>query len=349
MIAIDYSNVSLDRLITHHIGSRHEEDGIAISTETTHVNTASLDYILQYFLSPFEPIDFHHFTHSVGLEMNEVYTLASQVFDDFNTFQKVSESLASLVYESSDHPKVKPGELSIAYFNNIQFDDEIVDAIGIFKSENNVPFVKLNNQKSRYAINHDFGFELKGIDKGCLVFNTSKNLGYSVLVIDNARKFGDAKYWVENFLQLKPSSDAYHNTKDVLKITKDFVTKQISGGEFGLTKTDKIEMLNQTMDYFKNNESYNKEEFETQVFKNEEVRSSYQQYNQAVAKEKDIELEDNFDISAPAVQKQSRAFKSVLKLDKNFHVYIHGDKSKIERGIEEDGRKFYKIYYEKED
>jgi len=349
MIAIDYSNVSLDRLITHHIGSRHEEDGIAISTETTHVNTASLDYILQYFLSPFEPIDFHHFTHSVGLEMNEVYTLVSQMFDDFNTFQKVSESLASLVYESSDHPKVKPGELSIAYFNNIQFDDEIVDAIGIFKSENNVPFVKLNNQKSRYAINHDFGFELKGIDKGCLVFNTSKNLGYSVLVIDNARKFGDAKYWVEDFLQLKPSSDAYHNTKDVLKITKDFVTKQISGEEFGLTKTDKIEMLNQTMDYFKNNDSYNKEEFETQVFKNEEVRSSYQQYNQAVAKEKDIELEDNFDISAPAVQKQSRAFKSVLKLDKNFHVYIHGDKSKIERGIEEDGRKFYKIYYEKED
>jgi len=349
MIAIDYENVSIDRLITHRIGSRHLEGGIALSNEATFINSESLDYLLQYFLSPFEPIDFHHFTHSVSLEMNEVYSLVSKVFDDFNTFQEVSESLASLLYESSDHPKVKAGELNVAYFNEIQFDDEIVSAVGIFKSENNVPFLKMNDVKNRYAIAHDFGFELKGIDKGCIVFNTSKNLGYSILVIDNARKFGDAKYWVSDFLQLKPSSDAFHNTKDILKITKDFVTKKIEGEAFGLTKTDKIEMLNDTMDYFKNNDSYNKEEFEEKVFKNEEIRSSYREYNQAVAKEKDIEIEENFDISAPAVQKQSRAFKSVLKLDKNFHVYIHGDKTKIERGTEEDGRKFYKIYYEKED
>ena len=48
------------------------------------------------------------------------------------------------------------------------------------------------------------------------------------------------------------------------------------------------------------------------------------------------------------MKKQSRAFKSVLKLDKNFHIYIHGDRELIEQGGDKDGRKFYKIYYEDE-
>jgi len=55
-----------------------------------------------------------------------------------------------------------------------------------------------------------------------------------------------------------------------------------------------------------------------------------------------------FEISNKAVKKQARVFKSVLKLDKNFHIYIHGDKKLIERGTDEVGRKFYKIYYEEE-
>ena len=60
-------------------------------------------------------------------------------------------------------------------------------------------------------------------------------------------------------------------------------------------------------------------------------------------------MKDEFDISNQAVKKQSKFFKSILKLDKNFHVYIHGNKDMIERGVESDGRKFYKIYFEKED
>jgi hypothetical protein len=63
----------------------------------------------------------------------------------------------------------------------------------------------------------------------------------------------------------------------------------------------------------------------------------------------DIRFETSFDISEQAVKKQSRMFKSVLKLDKNFHVYIHGDRNLIEQGVDENGRKFYKIYYEKEE
>ncbi|MDR2511118.1 MAG: nucleoid-associated protein, partial [Bacteroidales bacterium] len=54
-----------------------------------------------------------------------------------------------------------------------------------------------------------------------------------------------------------------------------------------------------------------------------------------------------FVISDSAVKKQSRTFKSVIKLDKNFHIYVHGDSNLIQQG-EDDKGKFYKIRYQEE-
>ncbi|MEZ4893945.1 MAG: hypothetical protein R2778_13135 [Saprospiraceae bacterium] len=50
------------------------------------------------------------------------------------------------------------------------------------------------------------------------------------------------------------------------------------------------------------------------------------------------------------MRKEFKVFKSVLKLDKNFHIYVHGRRDLIERGFDEQkGKKFYKVYYENED
>ena len=49
------------------------------------------------------------------------------------------------------------------------------------------------------------------------------------------------------------------------------------------------------------------------------------------------------------VKGEKRFFKSVLKLDKNFHVYVHGKKNYIEKGYDPDkGLNFYKLYFEVE-
>ena len=71
-------------------------------------------------------------------------------------------------------------------------------------------------------------------------------------------------------------------------------------------------------------------------------------FDEGYRRDNEIDISNNFDISTQAVKKQARAFKSVLKLDKNFHIYIHGDKELIEQGVEKDGRKYYKIYYKDE-
>lgn len=75
---------------------------------------------------------------------------------------------------------------------------------------------------------------------------------------------------------------------------------------------------------------------------------SFRQFDQAYRSEHEMDISDSFEINAQAVRKQARVFKSVLKLDKNFHIYIHGNRDLIEQGVDEKGRKFYKIYYEEE-
>jgi hypothetical protein len=39
----------------------------------------------------------------------------------------------------------------------------------------------------------------------------------------------------------------------------------------------------------------------------------------------------------------------VIKLDKNFHVYIHGDRELVDKGYDDEkGMKFYKLFYSEE-
>ena len=130
-------------------------------------------------------------------------------------------------------------------------------------------------------------------------------------------------------------------------ITKEYVTKQLDQ-EFEVDKTDQIDLLNRSVSYFKESDSFDKRDFAEKVLQDEAVIESFDSFEDQYRQEYSLQPADSFDISNKAVKKQSRVFKSVLKLDKNFHVYIHGDKSLIERGQEDDGRKYYKIYYNNE-
>jgi len=80
-----------------------------------------------------------------------------------------------------------------------------------------------------------------------------------------------------------------------------------------------------------------------------EVISTFNEYRKDFEAERQTKIVDDFDISGQAVKKQSRVFKSILKLDKNFHIYIHGNRDNIERGYDEArGLHFYKVYFEEE-
>jgi hypothetical protein len=347
MSNLDFTQVELRKIITHQIGNKLRDEGYQLSNEESIIQNESKNHLLKYFFSSAKADEFYSFSHAVNIEMNEINSVVKTMFSDSESFVQCSQNIAKLLYEQSMHPKVKEGQLNVTYFTNAIIDDEITDVIGIFKSETSTPFIQMKRHDTRFDIIHEFGFDIKEMDKGCLIFNTESQRGYKIIIIDRYNKFVEAQYWKDDFLNIKPFKNEFHQTNQFLGIAKQFVTKQLTE-DFEITKADQIDYLNRSVDYFKSNDKFDKKDFEKIVFEKNSVIESFRKFDQNYREKNDLVLSDNFEISSPAVKKQTRMFKSVLKLDKNFHIYIHGNKEFIEQGKDVNGRKYYKIYYEHE-
>jgi hypothetical protein len=340
---IDYSNCSIDKISVHRIGNKTNGEELHLSNSLLDISDNKVrELLLKYFIDPFNNPEFYSFTfENDDFTENPLFKLSSQMFGDIKAFHNNSISIAKHLYEISVHPQIKSGDLFVVYFSGIILEDEFVEAIGIFKSENNQAFLKLESSFHDFLIGSDEGINTEKLDKGCLIFNHNLEAGFKVCVVDRSGKSVDAQFWRDNFLQLVPSSDNYHHTKNFMSMTKDFVTKHLPG-EYELSRADQIDYLNRSAEYFKTHDKFDKKDFEKDIFKDERMIKSFRNYDEG------NDEYERFDISPHAVKKQIKVFKSVLKLDNNFHVYIHGNRELIEHGVDKDGRKYYKLYFNKE-
>lgn len=344
---------SLETISVHHIGNQTVGEMYALSDHPLELKDDVISGLLkQYFLSPFsKAVEVYHLMHSSGdLSLNEVHNFVSQIFEDNEKFHSMSEQIAKHLYNSSNHPNIKPGELYVAYFNDVQIEGNLLDAIGIFKSENKETYLKVYPDAGGFAVDYEENaININKLDKGVLIFNIEKENGYKVVVIDTANRGQDAAvYWKDDFLQLKVRNDSYNQTSNVLGIYKNFVTEKIDD-EFDMTKADKIDLLNRSMKYFKEKETFDLDEFADEVISNPQAIQSFKTFKSQYEDEFETRIGDTFEISDNAVKKQSRIYKSVLKLDKNFHIYIHGDNKLIEKGFDDDrAMNYYKVYFNQE-
>ncbi len=336
----------MDKLIVHYVGNKNNGDGVQLSAAETGFEKIE-EYFTALMNSSFNLEELYSFHFQPRVELNPVYQFIKEIFADKETFAEQSQNCARLLYDKSNHPKIKGGELQVVYLRNCLINDKTVDAVAFFKSENKETFLKVIASKQGLGLETEQGIGIKKLDKGCIVFNTNEKEGYRVAVVDNTNRNEEAQYWKDEFLAVEPVANEFHQTNEFLGIAKNFVTKQLDE-DFEVSKADKIDYLNRSVEYFKTHESFDKEDFERKVFQEPGVINSFRKFDSGFRQENDIDLPDNFDISAKAVKKQARVFKSVLKLDKNFHIYIHGNRELIEQGVEPDGRKFYKIYFNEE-
>jgi hypothetical protein len=346
---IDAHESIIQSVSVHHIGNASLEQPLKLSDSPLELDDDRLMSLVQtFFLSNFNTPEYHSFTFgNEDFTLNPVYRVANEIFEDPGTLHENSIALANILYEHSHHPNIKPGDLFIAYFSTLPINGQHTEAIGIFKSETKDAFLKLKAYSNQFDLVADEGINVRKLDKGCLILNLEAEAGYKVLIVDNTNR-PDAQFWKQNFLRVKPWSDAYHHTQQYMNMTREFVANQI-GEEFNVAKADQIDLLNKSVNFFKNKEQFNQAEFEVEVLGDANVIESFRNYGKTFMTNGDLDIEDNFEISAMAVKKQARIFKSVLKLDKNFHIYIHGNRELIEKGFDETvGKHYYKLYFDSE-
>jgi hypothetical protein len=348
-MTIAHDSAELKSLVIHQVGNKNNDEALAFSKKGTDVNDELSEVLKNHFFSAFKQPEFYQFHHESDLELNETYVFVSKIFENPDEIYEQSRNLAMHLYRQTVHPKIKAGEFYTVYFQGCMIDGETVDAVGLFKSENKDSFIKVYEKNDVFQIDLDQGINLSKPDKGCLIFNLEKENGYLVTVVDNTSKGAEAMYWTDDFLFVKHREDDYFQTKNVMTLCKSFVTKKLPD-QFEISKAEQADLLNKSLDFFKKNESFEMEMFASEVMQNQKIIDSFMGFKEDFESERNIQLSDNFDISENAVKKQTRAFKSIIKLDKNFHIYVHGKREYIEKGFDSTtGLHYYKLFFREEE
>src|SRR5690606_9846910 len=266
-----HTDATIAQLAIHRVGNKLQEEFYVLSEKSMEVSDDVLNQLLMhYFLSPFTRVNevYRLFHPSDTRSLNEVFHFSKAFFSGEMEFLALSQQLAKHLFEVSNHPNIKGGELYVVHLHAIQLEGEIHEAIGVFKSESKEPYLKISPVQGAF----DLGYEQEAIninklDKGCIIVNTEAEEGYKVLVVDQTNRQQEAVYWKDDFLGVRVRNDAHNQTGNFLKVYKKFVNEELDG-TFELERADKIDLLNRSMDYFKTKETFKQDEFAEEVLGN---------------------------------------------------------------------------------
>lgn len=342
---LSYSTTTLQKAIVHFVGNPVQEDPLTLAESELDVQPDHHEVLIRYLMHAFKPEAFYHF----NVNGNPVYDACRQMFDEKGDFVKASSAVASHLFEVTTHPKILAGDLFVARLGSVNLHNEFFDAIAMVKAEQEDNFLQVewNNNHSKLVINS--AYRTDKIDKACLVLSSNPDDGYRVLVVDRTNgNAAEAQYWIDAFLDILAVEDNYHFTQQYMHIYKDFVKEQLPE-EFEVNPAEQIAMLNRSSKYFKEKDKFELDNFAEEVIQQPEVVNAFKKYSRNYNEDADHSIAETFDISQAAVKKHAGMFKSVLKLDKNFHIYVHGNRQLIERGYDDErGMNYYKVYFANE-
>lgn len=348
---IDFSATRLARFAATWVGNKNRYEGVVIPKHTLMpVHDAAEELLITSFLKPFEKTEeFFYFHHEEDVSQHLVYQACMEIFSNPESMAEQAAKLTQMLYGFCENPKVQGGEFFLAYFEDLMLQGEPTTAIGLWKVDQKDPVFKTERTAESFALNILEGIPTGKLQVAAVIFNLDEAEGYRVCAVDTVTKKEERSFWKDDFLRLRPIEDHYFNTRHHISLASEFISQK-APYKFGLDRTETIDLLNRSGEYFKENDLFEVEDFTQQLFPEEEQREAFKEFRDEYARAYAIPLEDKFDISTQAVKKESKVFKSVLKLDKNFHIYVHGRRDLIERGFDDDkGKKYYKVWFDNEE
>lgn len=347
---IDFTRAELTHFAIHYVGNKGLGEELTLSEEVISFKDDFVkETLLRYFLSPFKTDIYHKFREKADISLKSVANMSEDLFTSSKKFIDISQNIAKHLYDQSMHPKIKGGEFYVCLFKDAMVDGELCDAIGYFKTENKETYLKVYQHINSFDVDCENGIDIHKLDKGALIFNTEKKDGYKISIIDNNNRNAEcALYWEEDFLGAKMKENGYYFTKNFIDTSRGFC-EEILTEQNNVSKQDQMMMLNKSTGYFKEKEKFNVSDFEKEVLVEPSLISAFSEYRHNFNEKNDLTAIDEFDVSQTAVKKNQKYMKSVVKLDKNFHIYVHGRHDYIERGYDEaKGMKYYKLYFTNE-
>jgi hypothetical protein len=344
---INLFNTHIENLSIHRVGNISRNEDLFLSEQPYGLNDEIMPLLKEYFFKPFRDKEenYYQFAHDVDLEYNEMYNFATELFNKPSEVHNLSKKITKHLFEQSNHPHIKNGEVYVTYFTNVSIDNNVVDAIGIFKSEIKTDFLQFEEKESNLEMVLQQGVNLSKLDKGCIIFNYKKEEGYKILTVDSNRY--DARYWLEHFLAVDAFQDENFMTKKYLKFCQDFAKEVVLPAE---DKQQEVLFMNRAINHFAKNDTFEETNFLNEVMENPEFIPEFKNYKVDKGEKYSIEDVTNFPIANNAVTDIRKKIKNIITLDTNVQIkldFINSDSAEkfVEKGWDEEKQMFYYLVY----
>ncbi|MEM1338037.1 MAG: nucleoid-associated protein [Bacteroidota bacterium] len=342
----------LENVSLHRVGNKNKNEPLFLSASPYGVNDELTALLKEYFFRPFREKEENYFRldHDVDLEFNEIYKTACAIFNDPDMLHKASKKIASHLYEQSNHPHIKNGEVYITLISDVMVDNQKTQALGIFKSELRHDYLEFETSGENLEIIIRQGVNVNKLDKGCLIFDLEKENGFKVLSVDSNRY--DTKYWLEHFLGVVPLTDENFYTKNYLKFCQGFAKDVVLPAE---DKQQEVLFMNRAVNHFAKNDAFEESRFLNEVVDNPDLIPEFKHYKVEKGPKFSIEDVSNFDIANKAVSDARKKMKNVINLDTNVQIrmdFINPESAEkfVEKGWDEERQMYYYlVYFNKEE
>ncbi len=337
----------IESISLHRVGNKNKNENLFLTSQPHALNDETTGLLKEYFFKPFREKEenYFKFTNEVDVEFNELYKIATEIFNEPSSVHANSKKIATHLFEQSNHPHIKSGEIYVAYLSGLLLDNVKVDAVGIFKSELKHDFLQFEEKEDIIEILVQQGININKLDKGCLIFNTNKEEGYKVLSVDSNRY--DTKYWLEDFLGVDPLSDDNFKTKNYLKFCQNFAKDVVLPAE---DKQQEVLFMNRAVNHFAMNDEFEETNFLNEVIENPALIPEFKHYKVEKGPKYSIEDVSDFDIANKAVSEARKKIKNVIELDTNIQIkmdFINPESAEkfVEKGWDEEKQMYYYLVY----
>ncbi|MAZ72850.1 MAG: nucleoid-associated protein NdpA [Flavobacteriaceae bacterium] len=344
---INLYNTHIASLSIHRVGNKSRNEGILLSDSPYEMDDELTPLLKEFFLKPFRDKEenYFNFQNDTDLEFHELFNLVSESFANPENIHVQSKKIAKYLFDQSMHPHIKSGEVYIAYMENLQLDNEKVNAIGIFKSELKQDFLQFREGEHQLDAVLQEGVNLNKLDKGALIFDVKKEEGYKILSVDSNRY--DARYWLESFLGVEALADDNFYTKKYLKFCQDFAKDVVLPAE---DKQQEVMFMNRAVNHFAKNDNFEESLFVNEVLDNPDLIPEFKHYKSEQAPKYKIEDITTFPIANTAVTAARKKIKNVINLDTNIQIkldFINPESAEkfVEKGWDEEKQMYYYLVY----
>lgn len=282
---------------------------------------------------------------------NDVRTLLTGILDggigDAFVAETAISDLTSILYEHCDESRIHGGDFLMVQFVDLMCQGVPCSAVGLWKTEGKTPFLQTDNRATSSVVIQVEGIETDKMEVAGLFLYMEGHV--TCVAVDKVSKRGEWSFWKDGFLRLVPEVDNFYQTKWTMSLTSEFIKDKMTLGteSTGLTRPERLHILVKALDYFKDAGDFDQTAFQNTVLPSE-AHEAFGEFCDNFKSAYGLHLETEFTIDPDAVKQFTGLFKTSIKLDDRFTVTAKSRWDMVKFGKEEDGRKFYKIYFDYE-